>query len=230
MMNRLLALTATLALAACSHLPHRNSNPYDNPFYAKYLSTGSALDAQINSTLEGLRANPNSPQLHNDLGRLLVAKGFPRDAEREFERSVNADRRFWPAWYNLGLVRAAHGDTPGARRAFSRTVSLKPGHSSALFQLGLIEEQRGDNDEAISLYAKAFGIDHTLLSVQSNPRILDSKLVPLALLKLYPKQHTKQSMQFQRTPAGYREPKASEAPSPQPAAEQIVPPAAPVTD
>jgi tetratricopeptide (TPR) repeat protein len=80
-----------------------------------------------------------------------VQKGFPKDAEREFERAVDVDKRYYPAWYNLGLVRAARGDEGGARRAFARTVHYKPGHPMALFQLGLIEEKLRHTDRAIEL-------------------------------------------------------------------------------
>jgi tetratricopeptide (TPR) repeat protein len=235
-MKRLLIIAvAALSTAACAGIRDLRTDdaPYDNPFYAKYLNTGSMLDAQISQTLAGLRENPNSPELHNQLGALLVDKGFPQDAEREFESAVNANRKFFPAWYNLGLVRAANGDKIGARRAFRRTVSLKPGHAPALFQLGLVEEKNHHSDRAIRLYAKAYAINPALLRVDVNPRILDSKLTHLALIRMYPAGHSKQTMQFQGIPSyGVSSAPAtpSPAPSPQPAPKDIVTPAAPATE
>jgi tetratricopeptide (TPR) repeat protein len=228
MMKRLLLIAASVALAACSTTRH-DPNPYARPFYQRYLNTGSPLDAQITSTLTALQANPRSATLHNTLGQMLLQKGFPKDAEREFERAVNADPHFYPAWYNLGLVRMARGDWTGSHFAFSRTVHYKPGHSAALFQLGLMEEQRNHQSAAIDYYAKAFQINHTLLDVRVNPRILDSKLVDLALLKAYPNDHARASMSFQPAPPGYVQ-QGLEAPSPQPAAKDIVTPSMPLTD
>lgn len=234
-MNRLLAtLTAALLVAGCSM--NRNKNPYENPFYAKYLNTGSAVDTRIARTLEQLRADDRSAALHNDLGQMLVEKGFAKDAEREFERAVNNDSSFYPAWYNLGLVRAASDDEVGARRAFYRAVRYKPGHAAALFQLGLIEEHRGNTAGAVSLFAKAYSINRALLDVQVNPRILDSKLTHLALLELYPVSHTRQSLQFNPTPGGYQPPNigspmpGSEGASPQPQPSNIITPAPPATE
>jgi tetratricopeptide (TPR) repeat protein len=234
-MKRLLIIAvAALSTAACAEIRDLRSDdkPYDNPFYAKYLNTGSTLDAQISQTLAALRQNPNSPELHNTLGALLLDKGFPKDAEREFESAVNANRKFYPAWYNLGLVRAASGDELGARRAFSRTVTLKPGHAPALFQLGLVEEKRHHTDRAIHLFAKAYAINPALLRVDVNPRILDSKLTDLALLQMYPTEHSRRSMQFQGVPMSA--PAAQSAPpsaaSPQPAPQDIVTPTAPATE
>jgi len=218
-MKRLLLITATLALAACSITTRhdRDQDPYAHPFYQRYLNTGAPIDAQITSTMAALQASPRSATLHNRLGQLLLQKGFPKDAEREFERAVNADRHFYPAWYNLGLVRMSRGELAGSHYAFSRTVHYKPGHSAALFQLGLMEEQRNHQRAAIDYYAKAFLINHSLLDVRVNPRILDSKLVDLALLKAYPTEHARASMSFQPAPPGYIQ-EGLEAPSaPQPA-------------
>lgn len=202
-MKRILVLAAVAATAlGCSTLSDRfqrnDENPYaEAPFYAKYLNTGSHLDAQIRQKVDQLRANPNDATLHNDLGALLVQKGFPKDAAVEFERAVDADKRYHQAWYNLGTLRAMNGDTDGARAALARAVDLKPGHPQALFHLGLIEEGLGNRERAVSLYAKAFRHNPAMLDVRVNPRILDSRLAHLALIDLYDQNHATRSMQFQ---------------------------------
>jgi tetratricopeptide (TPR) repeat protein len=258
-MNRLLILAiATVTMAGCAEiqdLANRGENSYEKaPFYAKYLNTGSDLDREMQRVLADLRANPASPELHNDLGALLVQKGFSKDAEREFERAVHADKRYFPGWYNLGLVRASLGDNIGARRAFYETIDVKPGHSAALFQLGLIEEKRGRREKALAFYSKAYLINPALLDVKVNPRVLDSSLTDLALLRLYHMQHDRKTMLFQgarqlnpvsnglarnRVPEPAEQstqqvetetPPIPESASPQPAARSIIVPAAPVTD
>lgn len=234
-MKRLLILAVAAVVSMnCAGLRNHDSKEsnYDKPFYAKYLNTGSALDAQISNTLAALRQNDDSPELHNRLGTLLVDKGFPKDAEREFERAVNANGKFHPAWYNLGLIRAAQGDELGARRAFSRTVDLKPGHAPALFQLGLVEEKNHHTDRAIRLYAKAFSINPALMRVDVNPRVLDSDLIDLALLKMYQTDHTRRSMQMEGAvamPAPVGSSAPPQAPSPQASPKNIVTPAPPAT-
>jgi tetratricopeptide (TPR) repeat protein len=180
-MKRILIAVTIAAVTGCSMTHHRNPDAYANPFYAKYLDAGNPLDQQIHRDILALQVNPNSPSLHNDLGQLLVQKGFPKDAEVEFERAVDADSHFYPAWYNLGLVRASRDEPTSARFAFRRAVHYKPGHAAALFQLGLVEEKRGNEEQAVEYYAKAFSINHSLLDVHVNPRILDSTLVDEAL-------------------------------------------------
>ena len=228
-MKRLLPLVMLVALTGCVMM-RPTGNPYEEaPFYTRYLNTGSALDTHIQQTLDALRANPRSAPLHNQLGQMLVAKGFPNDAEVEFERAVNEDGDFYPAWYNLGVVRASRNDYSGAHRAFLHTQQLKKGHPEALFQLGLIEEKRGNRAEAIGYYAKAIRHNRSMLDVKYNPFVLDSDLIHLALLENYESEHARAGAHFESAPAGYVPPQ-TEAPSPQAPAADIVTPAPPVTD
>jgi hypothetical protein len=61
-----------------------------------------------------------------------------------------------------------------------------------------------------------------------NPRIVDSKLVDLALIKMYPGTQAKQSMSFQ--PTGNYVQRNLEAVSTQPAPQDIITPVPPATD
>ncbi len=232
-MKKLLVFAAFAALSGCAAMQnlHREESPYDKPlFVQRYLNPSDPFDQSIQRTIDALRANPNSAPLHNQLGQLLVLKGFPNDAEREFSRAIRADRKFYPAYYNRAQVRAGQGDASGARSDFLSTVHYKPGHAEALFQLGLIEEQHHHEEAAIRYYSKAISINHALLDVRANPRVLDSNLIALALIRSYPKDHSSAALKLTGTPANYAAPAPEPAVSPQPAARQIVTPAAPVTD
>ena len=200
-------VVATLAGCASMHArldrKLNGPNPYiKQPFYMRYVGTTSALDRQITATVNALREDPQNAALHNDLGALLLEKGFAKDATTEFRRAVDYDPKLYAAWYNLGLVRESQGDSAGAERAFHHTVDLKPGHAAAHFQLGLIEEKNGHLDAAVAHYARAFHFNRALLDVRVNPRILDTKLADRALLSTYELDHAEASAEFQATPAG----------------------------
>jgi tetratricopeptide (TPR) repeat protein len=239
MMKRILITAAVIAIAGCSALKHQSTdNPYEKPlFYTQWTSSSSPLDRKINADIAALRQNPHLAPVHNELGQLLVQKGFPKDAENEFERAVRADSQFYQAWYNLGLIRASRNDHSGAERAFRRTVRLAKGHAEALFQLGLIEEEKHNNDKAIDYYAKALRHNPAILDVRVNPRVLDSNLTDLVLLRNYERDHARQTSRFLGTPNGYVPPAPPQAaqqpepaPSPQATPQQIVTPSNPITE
>jgi tetratricopeptide (TPR) repeat protein len=238
-MKKNLILLGILALSAlqCVSVTNRidryraGANPYvEEPFYARYLNTGSRLDRDIRQTLQALAAEPSSPTLHNDLGMLLWEKGFPNDALREFRRAVAADSRFHPAWFNIGLVEQTRGNTMRAKSAFARTIELKPGDATTLFELGLMAERAGKDTVGVEMYSKAFRINPNLLDVRVNPRILDTKLIPRALIASYPRAHETESVRFHSTPTGYVPPTRMEAPSREAAPSEIVTPTPPATE
>lgn len=233
MIKRLALLTAVLTLASCQSISRHfdkvrhGANPYQEaPFYSRYLTPDSPLDVRIATVVSQLKTNPNSATLHNELGALLLERRFPNDAELEFQRATYIDNDFYPAWYNLGLLREAKGDNGGAITALRRTLKARPGHGAARFHLGLLYENQGRNEAAIEQYVKAFAIDHALLDVRTNPRILDSKLIHRALLQMYGSEHAQEAIVFQPPPAGYTD---QESPSHQPTADEIVAPSSPIT-
>jgi hypothetical protein len=214
----------SLALLGCTTIHAKldrklnGENPYEKPpFYMRYVNQSTALDRNITRTVNALRSDPRNAALHNDLGALLLEKGFPKDASLEFRRAVDNDPDLYAAWYNLGLIRQTQGDYGSAQRALRRTLDIKPGHAAALFQLGLIEEQQGHTDAAVELYAKAFRINRSLLDIHVNPRILDTKLADRALLMAYELDHAEAGAEFQATPTGYMQPKRESKPTPEPA-------------
>lgn len=228
-------------LMGCQSIANRmdrvrgGANPYEEPpFYTRYLDPASAGDHQIWQLVEVLRQNPDNAAAHNELGMALVRKRFPNDAEREFERAIRADRDFYPAWFNLALVREGNGDRSGAINALKKTVDLKPGHDRAHFELGLIYEKLGQDDRAVNHYAKAFTINPALLDIRQNPRIVDSELEDRALLKMYPNAYARRSARYQSTPPDYVQqgsiPEPQAAPSEQARPGDIVTPAQPVTE
>lgn len=240
MIRKTLILFAISATVGCSGIremqqKRANNNGYVRPFYARYLNQNNPTDRLIMAKMESLRANPSQASVHNDLGSLLLDRGFPKDAEVEFHRALLYDSRFYPSWYNLGLIHASQGNHFRAIHDLNRSLSIKPGNGAAHFQLGLLYEKRGATDEAVEHYARAFEINHNLLDVRKNPRILDTRLVDLALLRMYPEEHARRSAQPQvssgLTSTTNAPPKpVDQGVSPQAAPENIVTPVPAVTE
>jgi tetratricopeptide (TPR) repeat protein len=211
------------------------NNPYaQSPFYTRYLNSSNPADQQILLLIDILRENQRNAAAHNELGSLLASKGFPNDAEREFLRAIAADGDFYPAWYNLALIKEGQGEVGGAIKALRQTLDLKRGHAEAHFQLGVIYEEMGKNRDAIHHYAQAIRFNRAVLDLKRNPRLVDAKLIDLALLELYPTEHARRILRPQSAPPDYVPPGAmpepQRAPSEQPTATEIVTPSQPVTE
>ena len=229
MMKRLVvAVLALMIVSGCASIEESKARKaeresYQNPFYLKYLDPESRLDQHIYARIESLRENPDDPVTHNELGALLFQRRLPNDARYEFERALDLDEEFYPAWFNMGLVHLSEEHLRSAQRAFKKAVKIKPGFGEAQFHLGLVYEMQGRTDAAIDHYAKAFAINWNLLDPRINPRIVDSELKARALMALYDKGHARAAARFTGPHPDYY----FEAPAPdEGAVEELAEPAA----
>jgi len=206
MMKKLVvgALALALLSGCASFKEHRAESArikveresYQNPFYLKYLNPNNKLDQAIYARIEALRENQVDPVTHNELGALLFQRDFPKDAMAEFEKAIDLDKKFYPAWFNKGLVYLSQDKLHSAERSFRKAVNLKPGFGEAQFHLGLVYEMEGRHEAAIEHYARAFSINWDLLDPRVNPRIVDSELRARALMELYQKEHASAAARF----------------------------------
>lgn len=84
------------------------------------------LDEALNSLREGIRLNPEDPELHFQLGTLLSAQERYEEAELRFMQAINIDRRHAEACVSLALCRGAHDDPAGSVSYLRRAQAIKP--------------------------------------------------------------------------------------------------------
>ena len=90
---------------------------------------------------------PRAASIWNNLGLLeLGARRMP-EAAQAFERAVDADPAFAPAWAALGAA-YANSNRERAIHAWKRAVELSPTDYDTLFNLGMVLWQSGRRDEA----------------------------------------------------------------------------------
>jgi len=90
---------------------------------------------------------PRAASIWNNLGLLELAARRMPEAVQAFERAVDADPAFAPAWAALGAANA-NRDRARAISAWKRAVDLAPTDYDTLFNLGMLLWQAGRRDEA----------------------------------------------------------------------------------
>ena len=139
---------------------------------------GAAIAEQRNL----VSARPSDAGVWNDLGNLLVMSGNLDEADGAYGRALELDPGSVQARFNLGLLRQQRGDLDGAISEYRELLELEPGHARALYQLGAAYEAQGQRELALERYAAAFTLDPELLFAESNPHIIENRLVTEALL------------------------------------------------
>jgi tetratricopeptide (TPR) repeat protein len=96
----------------------------------------------FNATLERF---PDSIEALTGRGVALMHLGNTAEARASFQRALDIDRRFVPAWFNLALCEFQAGDPAAAARALERALELEPGDAQAQLWLGTVLAE-GDLD------------------------------------------------------------------------------------
>ncbi len=99
--------------------------------------------------------SPGDPRLHENLGRVLAAKGDRSGALNEFKQVVAAWPHHAAAYNNMGLLLQQLGRDQEAEEAFQQALARRPQFADAHHGLGLIEANRGHWDLAIALSTSA---------------------------------------------------------------------------
>jgi len=80
-----------------------------------------------------------------------------QQAQAEFERAVDADPSFYPAWYNLGLTYKDLGDAEKGVDAFTRVTQIA-NEADPWYFVGYLDSQLQRYDQAIAAFQKALAL------------------------------------------------------------------------
>ncbi len=169
----------------------------EEPFYRRYLVPGNPLDDKIRAQEKRIAADPDSAALHNDLGNLLAARRFPREAREQYEIAMKLDKTNFLAPYNLGIALETEGKTGAAASAYEKSVDRNRGFPPARFRLGRLYERRGANSAAIEQYARALEVDPSMRDLHRNPLVADTRLIDRISLTNYEKDIARASLSTQ---------------------------------
>ena len=119
-----------------------------------------------------LSINPASRMTAWALGRMEDAAGNRKEAKRLFERVIELDPLYYPAFIDLGYVERDLGDTGRSDRWFEAAYALAPADPEVLIQLAENRRMKGDSAAAEFFYREAvkypihpLGISQNLLDI-----------------------------------------------------------------
>lgn len=150
--------------------------------WTTFGATPPNFERALKAQLELAANNPQDPEIHNDLGNLLVEAGFYTQAENAYVRALGLEPEDEAYRFNYALLLQQTGRASEAEQQFDEILLRRPDHAWALYQKGVIVHNRDDRKQALELYAQAFASDSSLTFAANNPHIIENKLATEALL------------------------------------------------
>jgi tetratricopeptide (TPR) repeat protein len=112
-----------------------------------YLSSDPETSRQ--ALLHALELQPHFPEALYDLGSIEQARKNWDSAVAYYQRAIDQQMDYWPAWNNMGNTLFAMGRRDPALRCFDTTLRLNPDYWPAQYNIAVLEYLNGRYTEAV---------------------------------------------------------------------------------
>lgn len=151
----LVAWLSGCALLACG------GDEYEDPARQR-------LRTEVLTMQAALRAEPESPILHYQLGLIYERYGLADSARLAYRQSARLQPAFAPPRLRLAGLLVDAGQLREAEAAFAEVARIVPDNAEALNNLGYVRRQLEDYDGAAAAYLQAIEIDTTFAEAMNN--------------------------------------------------------------
>ena len=134
-------------------------NLYTHELQRKAFSDKRIYERAVQAYQEALTKNPNSAELHADLGATLGEMGLYREAIEELRKALELNPELSAARENLGHAYLLQGQWEEAIREYQKTIELDPKSARARLYLGIALYGKGEKKEAQKEWDKALALE-----------------------------------------------------------------------
>jgi tetratricopeptide (TPR) repeat protein len=121
------------------------------------------FDAAQTEFTQGIRYNPQSAEMHFDLGKLFSIQDDWKAAQKEFETAAHLDPSYMEAFDALGFAQEALGDDAAAVASYERAIALNQASNgtfvSAYVNLSAFYNRKSDPDKALEYAGTALRLN-----------------------------------------------------------------------
>jgi Tfp pilus assembly protein PilF len=123
-----------------------------------HLEAGRADEAE-RLLYRALALQPESAEIHNNLGNALRRAGRVEGAINAYRSAIALAPGLAAAHFNLGLATLQRGEAAAAAQCFRTALKAQPDLADAHLNLGFLLEEEGDHAGAIAAYRGAVAAD-----------------------------------------------------------------------
>ena len=122
-----------------------------------HLTLAYTIEPSPQQTAVGIK--PLDAINHYQQGLAAMSAGNLTEAMNNFDRAIELDRRYFPAYIERGNIKDAFSDLPGAIADYTTAIALNPQAAPAFYNRGTVLSRSGKHQAAIADYTKAIDIN-----------------------------------------------------------------------
>jgi len=111
---------------------------------------------------------PNTANLYNLLGRVLMESRNWPESEAAFKKAVALDKELLSAYVNIGELYARQGKIQQSVAELEGVLKKSPRQPSVLMRLGMLHEQQKDFSRAMTRYEEALQVNASFAPAANN--------------------------------------------------------------
>lgn len=112
-----------------------------------------------NEYIDSQEVNADRPEAQLNLGNFYLVKNQLDKAEEAYDKSINLDDAFVPAYINLADLYRVKSSETSAEKLLRKAIKIAPENADAYYALGLSLIRQQKNNEAVRLLQRAAGFD-----------------------------------------------------------------------
>jgi tetratricopeptide (TPR) repeat protein len=121
------------------------------------VTVAYTIEPGQNQTSVGIK--PLDAITHYQQGLAAMSAGNLTEAMNSFNRSIELDRGYFPAYIERGNIKDASSDLPGAIADYTIAITLNPQAAPAFYNRGTVLSKSGKHQAAIADYNQAIHIN-----------------------------------------------------------------------
>lgn len=107
---------------------------------------------------------PKDKRIHVMHGLYLASREKPAEAAEAFNKAIQIDKKYAPAYNLLGYVRMDQKNWAESEKAFQKYIELQPKNPNPYDSYADMLLKSGKLDEALTNFRKAYSLDETFIS------------------------------------------------------------------
>ena len=134
------------------------------------------IQGAVDVLSEGVKANPNNPQLYLNRGFIFHLVLDYENAMADYNKAIELNPKFAYAYNNRGALKVSMNDIKGAMEDYEKAISINPNYSDVYYNRANLEYMLDDYSSALKDYDKTIALNPKDAEAYNNRGVVKKRM------------------------------------------------------